>query len=186
MQPGLSPNNGLLANTPDANQSSAHDRHHVTQGRHIYITLFHVCTIQMRMHGQYHWDESHILVGARCRTEDLYMFEETFCCTTCGGVESTVVEPCMPTPKSRSTELTPMSTLYPCPHWGPELSIKSESRSSTIAIQMTKGCRKTCQFLQAKFSSNGAQLLALTGPSWEAMDHEASCLFYCHPSFLFQ
>lgn len=40
------------------------------------------------MHGQHHWDKSHILIGTRRLTEDLYMFEETFCCTTCGRVDA--------------------------------------------------------------------------------------------------
>lgn len=100
--------------------------------------------------------------------------------------QCTTVEPCMPTPKSRSTKVRPMPTLYACPHWGPELSMISGSRSSWIAIQMTKEWRKTCQVLQAKLSSISAQLSALTGPSWEAMGHEASRLSYCHPSFLFE
>ena len=78
--------------------------------------------------------------------------------------QCTTVEPCMPTPKSRSTKVT-------CPHWYPELSIKSESRSSTMAMQ------KTCQVLQAKISSNGTQLSAYG--SWG----QPSILLSSHLSF---
>lgn len=112
MQPYLSLSKYLLANTPDANQSSAHDQHHVTQGRHIYITLFHVCTIQMRIcmvkiigrassqRRLVHVRRDILLHNMRRRWRSLLLGQ----CTT--------VEPCMPTPKSKVSKHKSNAYVY--------------------------------------------------------------------------